>query len=167
MPDPIPTEQRAAIARQQRAKLIQLIHIAKGQLGMDEDTYRSLLRHEGQADSTDRMTLAQLETVLRRMKDLGFQVRAPKSPRTAAPQRPLAQAPQDRKIRALWLDLHGMGVVRNADEAALAAFVQRMTGVAALQWLTTEQASAVIEHLKRWQQRSARLAAKDGQESAP
>jgi len=134
---------------------------------MDEETYRAMLRHEGNADSTSRMNVAQLETVLRRMKALGFRVKAPKSQRTAEPQRPLAQEPQDRKIRALWLDLHARGVVRNADESALAGFVKRMTGIEDLRWLTPAQASAVIEHLKRWSDRAARLAAKSGQGAAP
>ena len=36
---------------------------------------------------------------------------------------------------------------------ALAAYVKRMTKVGALQWLSTAQASAVIESLKAWLER--------------
>jgi len=35
----------------------------------------------------------------------------------------------------------------------LAAYVKRLTGVEALQWLTTGQAGGVIEALKKWQNR--------------
>lgn len=53
-------------------------------------------------------------------------------------------------IRALWLHLSEIDIVHNASEAALGAFVKRMTGVDALQWLSTKQASQVIENLKQW-----------------
>lgn len=63
-------------------------------------------------------------------------------------------SPGAKKIRALWLDLHQRGVVRNPAESALIAYVQRQTGVAALQWLSDAQTARVIESLKAWLQRS-------------
>lgn len=46
-------------------------------------------------------------------------------------------------------------VVRDASDKALRSFVQRQTGVKALEWLSTEQATAVIEALKAWHKRVA------------
>ncbi|STZ83109.1 phage associated protein [Bergeriella denitrificans] len=59
-------------------------------------------------------------------------------------------AGQVKKIRALWLELHRLGAVRNPSELALAKFVKRMTGVDYQGWLDVDNASKVIEHLKKW-----------------
>lgn len=130
-----------------RARLIRLIHVGKGQLRLEEEVYRELLRSTTGQTSTTEMRVDQLEDVLTRMKGLGFKVRVPKAKGT---QRRLAHAPQDRKIRALWLSLHEAGGVRDPSEAALNAWVKRETGVEALQWVDGEQASKLIEKLKMW-----------------
>ena len=52
--------------------------------------------------------------------------------------------------------------MRDPSEEALAKFVLKMTGVQALQWLSGEQASQVIENLKKWQRRVARATNKEG-----
>lgn len=130
-----------------RQRLIKLIHVAKRDLRMDEDSYRAMLRQIGGAESSSAMNVPKLETVLEHMKRCGFKVRPKRG------DRPFSNAPQDKKIRAIWLDLHAMGAVKNPSEAALAAFVKRMTGVEALQWLSAAQASKVIEELKKWRDR--------------
>ena len=56
-------------------------------------------------------------------------------------------------IRYLWIQLHEVGKVKNSSEDALGAYVKRMTGVAALQWLDVKQASKVIEAMKKWLER--------------
>jgi phage gp16-like protein len=139
-----------------RDKLIQLIHVGKRDLALDEDAYRALLMGAGKHDSTAKMDLWQLNSVLQRMKDCGFKVRhsARGGGKKAPPSRPLDQAAQSKMIRGLWLELHQIGAVRNPSEAALAAYVKRQTGVEALQWLSSEQASRVIEALKKWRARA-------------
>ena len=92
----------------------------------------------------------ELNRVLEHMKRKGFKVRPAAS---AAPSRALAQFPQALKIRALWRFLHQLGAVRNPSEAALAAYVKRLTVVDALQWITGEQAARIIETLKKWAER--------------
>lgn len=142
------------------SKLKRLIHVAKRDLQLDDETYRAALGEVTEKYSTTEMTLPELEKVMVHFKGVGFQVRhAPGK----NPSRPLASDPQDKKIRALWLDLHEMDVVRNPSEAALAAYVKREIGVDALQWLTIQQKSRVIERLKQWQSRET----KKRQGSAP
>ena len=124
---------------------IQLIHIAKQQLGLEDETYRAMLWSVARVKSSTELDFAGRKKVLDHLKACGFKV-APK----AKSSRALADEPQSKKIRALWLELHAAGKVRNPDESALAAFVKRQTKVEALQWLSTTQASAVIEELKKW-----------------
>jgi len=136
-------------ALQHRTGLIRLIHVARRDLAMADDSYRNIVAQcaNGKTSSGD-CDVAELEAVLKHLKACGFKVK-PK-----AGGRPLADDGQSRKMRALWLELHAAGKVRDPSEAALAAFCKRHTGVEALQWLTAAQASRLIEHLKQWQRRT-------------
>ena len=134
-------------AEPDRQKLIRLIHVAKRDLAMPDDSYRAILLQIGGKESAADLNAQQLERVLQHLKRCGFKVRAKGS------NRPLAQDGQSSTIRAIWLQLADMGIVRDRSEAALGKYVYRMTKVDALQWLSTEQASAVIEQLKKWQGR--------------
>lgn len=138
----------AAPSNPTRLRLIKLIHVARRELRMDDDTYRLMLagmKGLGGATSTADLSVPNLTKVLEQLKRLGFTVRPNK-----VQKRPLANDEQSKKIRSLWLELHGLGAVRDPSEAALAKFVLSMTRVSALQWLTTAQASRVIENLKQW-----------------
>lgn len=143
-----------AIARTDpRARLIRLIHVAKRDLAMDDDAYRLLLTRCAGKDSAAAMSIMELKKVWHHMKHAGFRVR--KSPI----HRLLAQEPTDTKIRALWLSLHKLGAVKNPSEEALAAYVKRITGIDALQWIDMDQAVQVIETLKQWAARFQRTGA--------
>ena len=137
-----------------RQSLIRLIHVAKRDLQMAEDTYRDLLQRIGNASSSSELSDSKLEKVLEHMKRAGFKVR---SKRAAAPEkrpsRSLAHDPESKKIRALWLFLHQLGAVKNPSEEALAAYVKRIAGVDALQWASSAQAERLIETMKKWAMR--------------
>lgn len=140
-----------------RQRLIRLIHVAKRDLSMDDDTYRAILLRIGKKASSADLTIPELEKVLEHLKRSGFKVRskskaAPK-PAQAKPSRPLAQDLESKKIRALWLFLHELGAVKNPSEEALAAYVKRIAGVDALQWISGEQAERLIETMKKWAMR--------------
>ena len=132
-----------------KPKLIQLIHIAKGQLHLDDGTYRQMLTEITSKDSCSKMSKSELVAVFEHLKTLGFKT----TPAKAAGKVAQADDAQSRKIRSLWLTLHDLGAVRNASERALAKYVERQTGKSALQFISTEDASRVIETLKKWQQR--------------
>lgn len=135
-------------ATHQRQRLIRLIHVAKRDLAMDEETYRAALQRVGKKDSAAAMTIPELEKVLEHLKRSGFKVRSKRKP-----SRALALDAESRKIRALWLFLHQLGAVKNPAEEALAAYVKRITGVDALQWLSGDQSETLIETLKKWAMR--------------
>lgn len=130
-------------------KLIQIIHIAKSQLHLDEDTYRHLLTEQTGKNSTKKMNKSELVIVFEHMKSLGFKT----TPAKNAGKLKQADDAQSKKIRSLWLTLHELGAVRNSSERALASYVERQTGKSALQFVSTADASRVIESLKQWQQR--------------
>ena len=131
-----------------RQRLIRLIHVAKRDLSMDDDTYRAILQRIGKKASSADLTIPELEKVLEHLKRSGFKVRS-----NAKPSRPLAQDGESKKIRALWLFLHELGAVKNPSEEALAAYVKRIAGVDALQWIDGEQAERLIETMKKWAMR--------------
>ncbi|RAS18903.1 phage gp16-like protein [Microvirgula sp. AG722] len=132
---------------QERQRLIRLVHVAKRDLGLDDGSYRAILLRIGKKASAANLTVPELEKVLEYMKRSGFKVRSKNSGLS------LADDPQSKMIRGLWLELASMGVVRNPSELALRTFVARMTRVDMLKWLSAEQASQVIEHLKEWRER--------------
>lgn len=135
---------------------IQLIHIAKQQLCLDDETYRSMLWTVARVKSSSDLDFAGRKKVLDHMKSRGFKVRATGKSAGAAkakPSRALAADPESKKIRALWIMLNELGAVRNPSEEALASYVQRLTKVEALQWIDGHQAETVIESLKKWAMR--------------
>ncbi len=141
-----------------RQRLIRLIHVAKRDLSLDDDTYRSILQRFGRKESSSDLTVPELEQVLEHLKRSGFKVRSkgkPAKPKAvkAKPSRPLAQDAESKKIRALWLFLHELGAVKNPSEEALASYVKRIAGVDALQWISGEQAERLIETMKKWAMR--------------
>lgn len=142
---------KAAPSNPDRLRLIKLIHVARREMRMDDETYRLMLSGMTGLDgatSTANLSVPNLLRVLEQLKQRGFKPRPNK-----AGTRPRANDEQSRKIRSLWLELHDLGEVRDPSEEALANFVKSMTKVSALQWLNVAQASRVIENLKQWQHR--------------
>lgn len=127
------------------ARLKRLVHVAKRELGMDDDSYREALHAATGKRSTSGMSVAELDAVMLHMKRCGFKVRL-----NPKPSRPLDLRAESRKIRALWILLRDLGAIQNSSEEALGAYIKRMTGVDALQWINGQQAERVIEGLKKW-----------------
>jgi phage gp16-like protein len=135
-----------------RARLVKLVHVGRRELGLGEESYRTILRQKGEADSASNMNAAQLQRVVDYMKTLGFKVTS--KAKAGAPARPvkLADDAQSRKARAMWLTLHAIGQVRDPSEAALQAYAQRQTGAQRLEWVS--DMVPVLEPLKAWLLRS-------------
>ena len=130
----------------QRTRELAQIHVAIKQLGMSEQDHRSLLLSVCGVNSSADLDYRARQRYITHLKKIGFK---PKRTGDRAP----ADDAQSRKMRALWLHLHELGVVRDSSERALASYVQRTTRVAALQWLNAKQAETVIESLKKWAMR--------------
>ena len=142
-------------AAQKKARLVQLLHVAKSQLMMDDTAYRTLLANASHGKTSSKaMSIDELELALRMMKAQGFVVTTGKTrPNGKADLTVYEHGKQVAMIRGLWLALHQLGAVHSPAEASLAKFVKRMTGVDYHGWLSIEDAARVIEHLKKWKQR--------------
>lgn len=148
-----------------RNKQLQLLAIGKQQLGWDDEFYRGIwlpqmgaTPDENRHYSAKSLSNTQLFKAVEDMKRLGFKVQnknAAQKPRKS--HRKQADDGQSKMIRGLWLELHELGAVRDPSEAALAHFVagqvKSSKGVEALQWLDGQQASRIIEQLKKWRAR--------------
>lgn len=129
-----------------RNRLIGAVHAAKTAAGLDDDTYRDTLERIAGKRSAKDCTDVQLRAFLDHV-----------NASTGAPRhtRRRADGPQVGKLTALWWSLYHLDVIDNPSDAALAAFILRMTGVAALQWADAAQLATVIDGLKA-------MAARDG-----
>jgi len=130
-----------------RRKTMAKIHIAKKDLGLDDDTYRAMLVELTGKDSSKALTDQQLGKVMHHLKKRGFK---PKAPAHTGSQRRQDTSAEATKVRALWLFLFELGEVRDPSEKALAAYVKRITRVEDLHWIDSDQIAQVIETLKKW-----------------
>jgi len=136
---------------------IKKIHILKSALKIDDATYRAILASFGVKSSKDRaFTIGKADELIQDLVEKAtaagvWEKRKPA--RKAKTTRKLADDDQSRMIRYLWIQLHEVGKVKNSSEDALGAYVKRMTGIPALQWLDVKQASKVIEAMKKWLER--------------
>ncbi len=147
-----------------RSPMLAKVHIAKKELGLDDETYRAVLVRVTGKTSSKGLSDRQLDAVLVEFKRLGW---AAKKAATQRAYRRASDKPHIRKIFAIWEDMCGLGIPRIANRTGLAVFVQRMTKTAARpeglsdpEWLSPSEANKVVEGLKAWQ---ARELAKRGQ----
>lgn len=123
------------------------IHMAKTDLGLDDDTYRDMLFTVARVRSAADLDFSGRRRVLDHLKSRGWRPGRGKKPRKHAD-------PLGAKILALWLELRDRGLISDASEAALGGWLKRQTGVQAIRWLDNRQAHLVIEALKRWIERN-------------
>ena len=129
-----------------RAPMLARIHIARRDLGLDEETYRAVLSRIGGRPSARDLDTRALAAVLAEFRRLGWRPKAP----------PSAEPPRVAKARALWRAGYHLGVVRDPSDAALRAFVKRQAGLDSERWLTgAAEARRVVEALKSWLSREA------------
>jgi len=120
-----------------RRRLLARVHIVAKELGLDEETYRTVLERCAGVSSAAGATDAQLDLVLAEFRRLGWK-----------PRRRRSAKPHVRKIWAMWGELVRRGIWRDRRRSSLRAFVKRQTGIDNPEWLTHPDADAVIEALK-------------------
>lgn len=124
-------------------KKIALVHVAKRQIGLEEDAYRTMLVRVAGVDSADYLTEADFELVMRELTRLGFRPRKGFGRRVG-----FASPAQVKLIRVLWDGYQGKQG-GDAGDHALNAWLTRYHHVSALRFLTSEKAAAVLTGLKQ------------------
>ncbi|MXV43931.1 DUF1018 domain-containing protein [Saccharibacter sp. 17.LH.SD] len=133
-------------SRQDQKRLLALVHIAKKDLALEDESYRSLLHRIAGQNSARGMTEKQLNDVLAEFKRLGWE-KSPRKKRYVAANRASV-----RKIFVLWGSLRDHLACKGS-RAGLRVFVERMTGVSDPNFLDDQKAQQVIEALKAMQKR--------------
>lgn len=136
-----------------RRGLLALVHLARKQLALDEDTYRLALEQVTGKSSAAELSDGELGRVVDHFRTKGW---APKPKGKSAPRPRPSDNRHVRKVWAIWGEMCKAGTVRNPTRAALRAFVERMTGVTDPEWLSPAQANVVVEGLKAWRERESR-----------
>jgi len=134
--------------------LIQLIHVAKSKLQMDDVVYRANLLEWTGKTSTKDMTPRQLERVMDGLKKLGFKPVA-KGPKAKKP----LQDPVLKKLGQVWTQMAAEGFVKNGSYSALEEWAVKQSqhlnngnAIAKLEWMA-DIAIALVEQLKRYHRR--------------
>ncbi|MDF3855295.1 regulatory protein GemA [Paracoccus pantotrophus] len=128
-----------------------ILHVAKGKLGLDDETYRlALVKIAGVTTSND-LTQEGFEAVMGFFDHCGFK------PTVAAGasygNRPgFASPAQVELIRSLWMEVHH---ARDLDEGALNGWLRKFFKVSSLRFLPAATAPKAITALKVWKSRAA------------
>jgi phage gp16-like protein len=118
------------------------LHIAKKQLGLDDDTWRDLLERETGKRSSKDMSDRERGRVLDVLKNNGFKP-------VSKGSRKGIEGKYAPKLQALWIAGYNLGLIRNRDDAALLAFIKRQTGIDHTRFLRyAEDGARAIEALK-------------------
>lgn len=133
----------------EKRKDIQLIHIARRQLGMDDETYRAMLWTVATVKSSTALDWAGRKKVLDHLKACGFK---PVSKNAGKPANVKADlAPLMGKIGALLADMKLPWAYLTASRDGTPSMLKRIAGVDKLEWANAVQLQALITALVRRQ----------------
>lgn len=132
------------------------IHVLKSQLQLSTEDYQALLLGLTNKSSCSDMNHAERAKVRDHMQGLAERMGVAKTARPAgmsrerfAKSKALA-SPRERKVWALWHQLHKDGRITNPSKAALDAWTLRTVHVSTLRFCTPAQLDICIESLKAW-----------------
>lgn len=115
----------------ERNGLLAKIHIAKKQLGIDDDHYEAVLKRY-KVDSAADLTVPQMEAVVKFFKSLGFK------PLHARWYKKSKERNKDSQIVALWKRARELAAGLEGGTTRLQGLVRKVCGVEALEWCRDE-----------------------------
>lgn len=125
------------------------IHVARKQLGLDDDAARDLYAVVTGKRSLREMTAGEQERIVQELRRRGFKP-AEKGVRKGL------EGKYVPKLQALWIAAWNLGIVDNRSDEALMAFVKRQAQVDHVRFLhDPADAAKAIEGLKAWMTRAA------------
>ena len=125
-----------------------LLRVAKAQLGLGEDDYRSILENYGGSRSARDLDARGFDAVMDRFRALGFTSSARR--RSFGERDGMASPGQVAAIRKLWT-----AYADAPTDAGLNTFLERQAKVSALRFLDARKAGPVITALKAMVARKA------------
>lgn len=125
-----------------RSKIIQLIHIAKSQIGLSDEDYRAVMESTTKKTSCSDMSLFELNEVLKAMKKLGFKVKKLETKDNEIGWD--ASKEQMDYIKGMW-EL----VARDKSDRALYKFIKRITGADHPRFMRSVDSQKVIVALRK------------------
>ncbi len=126
-----------------------ILHVAKGKLGLDDETYRQVLVRVAGVTSSKDMDNAGFLAVMGFFEYAGFRPTGKGAPRYG--NRPgMATFAQIELIRELWREIHRE---RECDDVALIGWLHKYHKVDSLRFLTLDAARKAIVALKSWKAR--------------
>ena len=134
----------------QKKKMMQLVHIGKNKLGLDDGTYREMLYQVTGKSSSKDCTAAALRKVVDHMEKHGFKVTPAKKHQTKKPDAAAAKKALVDKIEAL------LTVGKKPWEYA-ETMAKHMYKVDALTFCTPRQLRGIITALTKHNQKMAKL----------
>jgi hypothetical protein len=126
---------------------LSVIHLAKRRLGLDDDTYRDVLKLHGGVESAEDLDDAGFDRVMDYFARLGF--KSSWRERTFGNRAGMATPPQIDKIRDLWRAYTG-----GDDERTLNRWLEHYFKVTTLRFLTKDVAQKAITALLRMTDRA-------------
>lgn len=133
--------QRQLIGKREKA----LIHVAKTQLGMDDQAYRELLANFGVTSSVE-LDSTQFEELMRHMKACGFRPVQKLAGRSGLHKAASDKQPMISKIGAILKDFG-----QTWDYAD--GIAKRMFGIDSIRWCNSQQTYKVLQALIVYQKR--------------
>lgn len=140
---------RPASRRLSHTKLA-LVHVAKRDLQLDDDSYRAILTSAAGVASAAHLSEEGFQAVMSRLKQLGFAGRPVVASPDLGQRIGMATPAQLAYIRGMFRAWSGRD-----DEAALIKWVSTKYHVSALRFLDSGRASKAIEGLKKMLERKA------------
>lgn len=133
------------------------IHIGKkwaleNKPGFNQEAYEAIILEasNGRTATSADLNGIERQAVIRRFKELGWKDKP--AAKAKATRRP-ADDPQSVMLRALWIQLHQAGKVKDSSEKALANFGKRLTGIDDIGWYGNRDVTVVKKALKDWLER--------------
>lgn len=121
---------------------LKLLHVAKKQLGFDDDDWRDLLEEVAGCRSSRELDIAGFESVMRCLNRLGFEPTCAADP--YGRRMGMATPDQIRLIQRLWNDYS-----RTDEPKALDHWLERSFGISSLRFANADIAGKAITALKR------------------
>lgn len=139
-----------------RQKALAKIHIAKKDMRLDEETYRSIILRvtNDRINSAGSLTALEMNALLAEFKRLGWKPALPKQSGKKAANGDW-RSKRIWLINKLWGELGEAGVLTDPSTEALHTFCKNRMKAETLEWSSSAELNTIVDALKAWQRREA------------